>query len=56
MILFRQTPRLGISESARKRRERGKRRNADTGRPHGKSTAFTLPCQNHPSLIPGFIF
>lgn len=39
-----------------RRRERGKRRNADTNSAYRKPTAFTQPYQNHPSLISRFIF
>ena len=49
-------PRYKAASRDAVRRERGKRRNADTSHPHGKPTAFTLPYQNHPSLISGFIF
>ena len=50
-------PLQGVSESVRKRRERGKRRDADTVSPQGKLDTFTLtlPYLNHPSLISGFI-
>jgi hypothetical protein len=46
----------GVSEAARKRRERGKRRNADTSHLHGNPNVSSLPNQDHPLLIAGFIF
>ena len=49
-------PLQGVSESARKRRERGKRRDADPDAHIGKLIAITLPYQTHPSMISGFIF
>lgn len=43
-----QTPLQGVSESLRKRRARGKRRDADTGSSQKRLIAITLPHQKLP--------
>jgi hypothetical protein len=50
-VLLSPAPLQGVSESVRKRRERGKRRDADTNHSCVRLSAPALPYQNNYSLM-----